>query len=169
MLESPASTPGAALLDGCVVRCAVSVLMRRSEYLPDQVLGSGEARPAERARVRMRWRAAVAWTVREMRLMAELSQEALAKRLATTRNAIASMEGRRRAIQDGDVFMIAQACRVSFEDMCRMILFRLSLTPHDCNGFPAVEVAAPGRDGNPMPLLSLPAAAAADVDESEQS
>lgn len=160
MLESPASTPRGALLDESG-RATVSALMRRSEYMPDQSLGSGERRPADRGRVRMRWRAAIAWTVREMRVMSGLSQQALAERLATTRNAIASMEARRRAIHDGDLFMIAQACRVSFDIMCQMIKFRFSLTPHDTNGFPSVKVI--GSDGNPMPLLTLHTP---DVDES---
>jgi transcriptional regulator with XRE-family HTH domain len=76
-----------------------------------------------------RWRRAVRLIVWVTRLDADLSQEELANRLHVSRNAVANWESGRRAIQVGELPLIAQALQCSPETLFRRIL---AWTAEDC-------------------------------------
>jgi transcriptional regulator with XRE-family HTH domain len=68
------------------------------------------------------WRRAVRLIVWATRLDADMSQQELANRLHVTRNAVANWESGRRAIQAGELLLIAKALRCSPETLFKRIL-----------------------------------------------
>lgn len=69
----------------------------------------------------------MAQTAKTMRQAAGFSQHDLAARLAVTRNVIANLETGRRGLYDGELFMIAYACRIPFEMMTKQVLFHFTV------------------------------------------